>query len=184
MIAVRIRLNIKTTPPKAITVIGVSASIPNINILATMTTKVCGTAIIAATTIISTHRRPATPPHAETPLTVRFTGIATPTGAIMLSLFSSEADFDAGGKPIASMMAPVTGDTAEAVFPGLVPGRYAVKAFHDVDGDGKMATTPFGMPLEPYAFSNDAVGEAGPAKWAAANFAVGAGAAVHSIKIR
>ena len=117
-------------------------------------------------------------------LTVRFTGIATPTGAVLLSLFASEADFDAGGKPIASIMAPVTNDTAEAVFPGLAPGRYAVKAFHDVDGDGKMATTPFGMPLEPYAFSNDAVGEAGPAKWAAANFAVGAGAVVHSIKIR
>ena len=45
-------------------------------------------------------------------LFVRFTGIATPTEAIMLSLFASEADFDAGGKPIASMMAPVTGDTA------------------------------------------------------------------------
>jgi uncharacterized protein (DUF2141 family) len=117
-------------------------------------------------------------------LAVRFTGIETPTGTILLSLYASEAAFDAGGKPVASRMATVHGDTAEAVFPGLAPGRYAVKAFHDVDGDGNMGTTPFGMPAEPYAFSNDAVGTAGPARWAAASFDLGAGGTVHNIKIR
>ena len=121
---------------------------------------------------------------AATSLTVRFTGIETPNGTVLLSLFSSEAAFDAGGKPIASLMAPVKGNTAEAGFSGLTPGRYAVKAFHDVDGDGAMGTTPFGMPTEPFAFSNDAIGEAGPAKWAAASFDLGASDAVHTIKIR
>ena len=117
-------------------------------------------------------------------LTVRFTGIETPTGAVMLSLFASEAAFDAGGKPVASQMAPVKGTAAEAAFPGLAPGRYAIKAFHDIDGDGKMGATPFGMPTEPFAFSNDAVGDAGPAKWAAASFDLGAADAVHTITIR
>ncbi len=122
---------------------------------------------------------------AATPsLTVRFAGIETPTGAVLLSLFASETAFDAGGQPVASRMAPVKGDTAEAVFPGLAPGHYAVKAFHDIDGDGKMGTTPFGMPTEPYAFSNDAIGEAGPAKWAGASFDLGAADTVHTIKIR
>lgn len=146
------------------------------------------TAAAFATLTIAAHAAPVvTTPAvaaASATLTVRFTGIATPTGAVLLSLFASEADFDTGGKPVASTMAPVKGDTAEAVFTGLPAGQYAVKAFHDIDGDGKMGTTPFGMPLEPYAFSNDAVGEAGPAKWAVANFAVGTGAVVHSIKIR
>ena len=76
------------------------------------------------------------------------------------------------------------GTTADASFPGLAPGRYAIKAFHDVDGDGKMATNPFGMPTEPYAFSNDAVGNAGPAKWAAASFDVDAKALTHTITIK
>jgi len=117
-------------------------------------------------------------------LTVRFTGIETPTGAVMLSLFASEAAFDAGGKPVASLMAPVNGDSAQAVFPGLAPGRYAVKAFHDIDSDGNMGTTPFGMPTEPFAFSNDAIGDGGPARWAAASFDLAAADTVHSIKIR
>ena len=126
---------------------------------------------------------PAATPAAST-LAVHFTGIATPTGAVLLSVFSSEAAFDTGGKPVASAMARVTGTTADTSFPGLAPGRYAIKAFHDVDGDGKMATTLFGMPTEPYAFSNDAVGNAGPANWAAASFDVGAKALTHAITIK
>lgn len=126
----------------------------------------------------------ATTPAATNTLTVRFTGIEAPTGAVLLSLFASEAAFDAGGQPVASLMAPVKGDTAEAVFPGLTPGRYAIKAFHDINGDGNMGVTPFGMPNEPFAFSNDAVGNAGPAKWADASFDLDVAGAVHSIKIR
>ena len=47
-----------------------------------------------------------------------------------------------------------------------------MKAFHDVDDDGAMATNPFGMPIEPYAFSNNAVGNMGPAGWDRAHFSV------------
>lgn len=117
-------------------------------------------------------------------LTIRFTGIAAPTGTIMLSLYASEADFDRGGQPVRAAMVPVKGDVAEAVFEGLAPGAYAVKAFHDVDGNGKMGTNPFGMPIEPFAFSNDAIGDAGPAKWAAARFDIAGAAASHTISIR
>jgi len=72
-------------------------------------------------------------------LTIRFTGIEAPTGAVMLSLFASEAAFDAGGKPVALLMAPVKGDSAEAVFSGLAPGRNAVKAYGT---GGRGSTTP------------------------------------------
>lgn len=117
-------------------------------------------------------------------LTIRFTGIETPTGTVMLSLYASEADFDRGGQPVRAAMVPVKGDVAEAVFEGLAPGAYAVKAFHDVDGNGKMGANPFGMPIEPFAFSNDAIGDAGPAKWAAARFDIAGAAASHTISIR
>ena len=64
----------------------------------------------------------------------------------------------------------VTGPTAIALFEDLPTGTYAMKAFHDVDGDGEMATNPFGMPTEPFAFSNNAVGNMGPAGWDRAQF--------------
>ncbi len=41
-----------------------------------------------------------------------------------------------------------------------------------MNGDGEMNTNPFGMPTEPFGFSNNAVGNMGPASWARAHFAV------------
>lgn len=117
-------------------------------------------------------------------LTVRFEQIEAPTGQVLFSLFDSEAAHDAGGKPVRGAIAKVEGANAVAVIEGLPPGRYAIKAFHDIDGDGQMKSNPFGAPLEPYAFSNNAKAEGGPAKWAAASFDVSAGSAETRISIK
>ena len=116
-------------------------------------------------------------------LTVTFQGLKAKTGAVMLSLVSSEDAYADKAPATGQAMAPVSGETAAATFKGLAPGRYAIKAFHDVNGDGKMATNPFGMPTEPFAFSNNAHGNLGPAKWADAAFEVKAGANAQTIDI-
>ncbi len=38
----------------------------------------------------------------------------------------------------------------------VTPGRYAVAAYQDMNGNGTMERSRLGLPLEPYAFSNDA----------------------------
>ena len=116
-------------------------------------------------------------------LTVTFKGMTAHQGAILFVLSDSEASYDNKAPPRASGMAPVRGAEASQTLTGLAPGRYAIKAFHDVDGDGKMGTNPFGMPTEPFAFSNDAPAVMGPAPWAAAAFEVKAGRNVHQITI-
>ena len=116
-------------------------------------------------------------------LTVTFTGIKTPTGAVMAAVFDSEAAYASGAAPIAGLRMPVTGDSVSQVVPGLKPGRYAIKAFHDVDGDGKMKTNPFGAPTEPYAFSNNAPANMAPPAWSAAAFDVPEAGAAQSIAI-
>jgi len=65
----------------------------------------------------------------------------------------------------------------------LPAGDYAIKAFHDVDGDGQMGKNPFGMPTEPFAFSNNAVGNMGPAQWGQARFTV-SGATAQTLSLR
>ena len=125
----------------------------------------------------------AQPSHAQD-LTISFEGIKMPKGAIMVALFDSEAAFDgAAGKPMRMVAIPVTSGRAQTVIKGLPAGRYGVKSFHDVDGDGKMGANPFGMPTEPFAFSNNATGLMGPAKWAAAAFSVDAATVTHVITI-
>jgi uncharacterized protein (DUF2141 family) len=117
-------------------------------------------------------------------LTLSFTGIAETEGAVMGVLFDSEDAYNGKGAPVRQIM--ITADKADVAtqLAGLKPGRYAIKSFHDIDGDHKMGTNPFGMPTEPFAFSNNAVGNMGPAKWTDAAFEVKAGDNAHSIEIK
>ena len=126
----------------------------------------------------------AAPAFAQDASDITFTfQVGQPTGAVMVALFDSAAAFDSnGGRPVAAVTVAASGPVV-ATFGDLPAGDYAVKAFHDGDGDGEMDTNPFGMPTEPYAFSNNAVGNMGPARWDRAHFAV-SGETTQTISIR
>ena len=115
-------------------------------------------------------------------LTLTFPDLKAKQGQIMIAVFDSPQGW-ASGKPVRFANVSAAQDPASAKILALPPGSYAVRAFQDVDGDGKMATNPFGMPTEPYAFSNNAKGNMGPAPWDQARFAV-AGAATHALTFR
>jgi uncharacterized protein (DUF2141 family) len=55
-------------------------------------------------------------------------------------------------------------------FDSPAPGTYAVAAFHDENGNGKLDRGMFGIPKEGVAASNDARGHMGPPKWDDAKF--------------
>lgn len=122
--------------------------------------------------------------NAASSLTVNFTGIEEKEGALMGELVDSEAAYNGKSPPVRAVMVTVDNAEVATMIEGLAPGTYAIKLFHDVDGDGKMSTNPYGMPTEPFAFSNNAQGNMGPAKWADAKFEVKAGANTHSIIIQ
>ena len=113
-------------------------------------------------------------------LTLTVTGIKEAKGALMIAVFD-EATYGKG-KPVAATAVPVTGVTASTTI-DLAPGKYGIQMFHDVDGDGKMGTNPFGMPIEPFGFSNNAPAQFGPAAWKDAAFEVPAGASAHAIAL-
>lgn len=116
-------------------------------------------------------------------LVISFSGIERPGGSIVVALFDGEAGWRSG-PPVRTALVPVNGNAAEIRFEGLAPGRYGVKTFHDVDDDRRLGTNPFGVPIEPFAFSNNARGAMGPASWADAAFAIGAGETRHAITIQ
>ncbi len=105
------------------------------------------------------------------------------TGRILIALFDSQAAYDGDGQPLRQAMVDAASDPATAVFEGLPSGTYAARMYHDVNGNGRLDTNPFGMPTEPYAFSNNAVGNMGPARWDRASFAVD-GDTAQTIRIR
>jgi uncharacterized protein (DUF2141 family) len=76
---------------------------------------------------------------------------------LYVALYDSAAGFS-GSQSLASQRVPMRAGIARLVFPGLAPGRYAVRAFADENGNGKLDTNLLGMPTERYGFSNDAKG--------------------------
>jgi len=78
-----------------------------------------------------------------------------PDAQIFLSVFKSADGFpdDEDLMYQKVTVTPVQGSTIVPV--SLEPGVYAITLFHDVDGDGKMNTKGFGIPAEPFGFSND-----------------------------
>lgn len=112
-------------------------------------------------------------------LTVTVEGISQAKGTIMLGLFD-EATYNGDGLLNGANL-KVESDRVTVTFEGLDPGEYAVRLYHDLNDDGEMNTNPFGMPTEPYAFSNDAKGRFGPAKWEAARFTLNADGTTHTI---
>lgn len=107
---------------------------------------------------------------------------AAETGAVMVSLFDSEAAYS-GGAPLRQVIVDIAGGQRTAIFAALPAGTYAIKAFHDVDGNGRMNMNPFGRPTEPVAFSNNARPDMGPAPWQRARLAV-RGDTAQTIEIR
>ena len=81
----------------------------------------------------------------------------TANATLYVALYSAAASY-ADSKAVASQTAPMQDGKARLVFAGLAPGRYALRAFADENGNGKLDTNLMGMPIERYGFSNDAKG--------------------------
>jgi len=76
-------------------------------------------------------------------------------GRVKLMLFEREEGFRKEDKARQVLSLPATAGIATGVFAGLPPGRYAVIAYHDENGDDKL-NLRFGMfPKEGYGLSNN-----------------------------
>jgi uncharacterized protein (DUF2141 family) len=116
-------------------------------------------------------------------LRVSVNGLQAVTGSVMIGLYDSRKTFEhaielADKEGIMNDPNRVAGiamranaqRSASVVFTNLVPGRYAIILFHDENGNGHLDKNFWGVPLEPYGFSNDAQGILGPPSFADAGF--------------
>ena len=123
-------------------------------------------------------------PEGEARLTVFITGLETETGSLVVALFGSAASFESGSDPARSAVLPVSGSSISWDISALPSGTYAIKVFHDLDGDGQLARGAMGIPKEPYGISNDARGRLGPPSFDNASFAVSPGSVEIEIQVR
>ncbi len=69
-------------------------------------------------------------------------------------------------------------------FPGLPAGRYAVKAFLDLNGNATLDHGDLGLPVEPVGFSNDVLGKPSAVLFGKAAVEVPAEGAVLRLRLR
>ncbi len=108
--------------------------------------------------------------------------VSTAEGAIMVALFDDAAAFDGGGAPVRGARIEATGERIVTDFEGLKPGRYALRAFHDQNGDGELNVNPLGLPIEPFAFSAGAKARFGPPSFDKAAIDIAPGVTVETLR--
>jgi len=105
-------------------------------------------------------------------LKVTIAGFENDEGKVKVGLFDSKEGYSSGKEPFRGFSVEIRGGKAECTFEGIPYGTYAIKAYHDKNGNGKLDTDFTGIPNEPYGFSNNARAEFGPAKWDDAKFTI------------
>ena len=116
-------------------------------------------------------------------LIVEIKGINTIKGDIRVALYTSSHDFpsDAFFKVA---IKKVNGGSVQVIFENVPHGKYAMSVFHDENENGKLDTGLFGVPKEPYGFSNDVMGTFGPPSFEDATVVHNTVSATHSITLR
>jgi len=118
-------------------------------------------------------------------LVVVLKGLKSRQGVVRVSLYAGEEGFPSRHQQaLRGATEPIDGEEVQVVFEDLAPGTYAVSAFHDEDGDGRLKRGTFGIPKEGIAFSRDARNPVGPPKWKDAKFALPPGETVISCTVR
>lgn len=96
---------------------------------------------------------------------IRVQGISVAEGKVRLALFQERSEFPQTESAMMGRVLPAQRQGLQCSIEGLAYGTYAVAAFHDLNGNGQLDRNPFGLPTEPYAFSNNP-----SVKWRAPRF--------------
>lgn len=96
-------------------------------------------------------------------------GIKHDKGLLFVQLFKGAESYK-NNKPVSQTAIKAEKGKVTVTFDDLAPGEYALRYFHDENGNAKLETNLFGMPQEGYGFSNNAQPDFGPAKYPQVKF--------------
>lgn len=117
-------------------------------------------------------------------VTVAVAGLRSAKGDVLVCLTRAANAFPDCRKDAASLKVKIAArDAARVRFVHVAPGRWAVAAVHDENGNGRMDKV-MAMPREGYGFSRDAPVRMGPPRFTDAAFTVGEGDVVQPLKMR
>jgi uncharacterized protein (DUF2141 family) len=101
-------------------------------------------------------------------MVITIENIKSKKGQIALSLANSKSSYN--GEYFIAEYIEAQKDKIVHELKDIPFGTYAIKVYHDKNGNEEIDTGMFGKPTEPYGFSNNASAMFGPAKWEDAKF--------------
>ena len=116
-------------------------------------------------------------------LEIHVTGFDSNQGQAKLALINSRESFESEDAQFMGINSPVINRQVRLTL--TVPrGEYAVKVYHDENGNDQLDTRMFGIPAERYGFSNNVRGTLGPPDYSDARFALDTAKHAISIELR
>jgi uncharacterized protein (DUF2141 family) len=104
-------------------------------------------------------------------LKVKLSNVGSSGGQILMAIYDTPEGYMNTKKAIMLKTIPITGNQpVEVVFPGLKQGEYAITVVHDLNNNGKIDANLFGVPVEPYGFSNNIRPKFRSASWMESKF--------------
>lgn len=94
-------------------------------------------------------------------ITVTVHGVRSAQGKVMVALYADAQTYRKEIRRDGLELATRPGDV-RGCFTNLPPGRYGIAVYHDENGNGKLDYNLFGVPVEGYGFSRDAMGNMAP----------------------
>lgn len=81
---------------------------------------------------------------------------AAPKGMVRAMVFADSDSFAAQSRPVAAFSVTPRDGRVKVTVADLSPGRYAVAAYQDINGNEQLDRSWLGGPTEPFGFSRDA----------------------------
>ncbi len=85
-------------------------------------------------------------------LTIEIDGVAADRGKVYVGLYDHPDHFPTSGRREGQVVSAKANHLTVS-FKNLPPGDYAVAAFQDFNGNGRLDRNVFGLPKEPYGYS-------------------------------
>lgn len=105
-------------------------------------------------------------------LTVNVSNISVKQGIVRLALYNEAKDFPEGAGRVQGQEFNASKDKLSFVFKALAAGRYAIAVMQDSNSNGMLDRNFFGVPTEPYGFSQQKKGENSSLSFEQASFSL------------
>ncbi len=106
---------------------------------------------LLAAALLQTAALPVPPPEAPPALSVIVDGVRDSRGYVRVDVCTQDTFL--GRACETSGAAPAQKGVTQVVLTHLPPGVYAIQAYHDRNGDGRLNRGPLGVPVEEVGFS-------------------------------